>query len=487
MAGSRTLKLSILADVDDLRKKLGDGGQDVETFGTKLEGFGKKAGLAFAAAGVAAAAYAGKLAIDGVKSAIEDEAAQNKLAGTLERVAGASKETVAAVEQYILKTSLAKGVTDDQLRPAFDRLVRSASSVKEAQDALNISLDISKATGKDLETVTAAVGRAMDGSTAALGKLGLGFEQSELKGKSFSDLLPMLTERFGGAAAAQAETFQGKIDRIGIAFSEAKETVGGFILDAITPLFTLLVDQGIPTLITLGDTVGNTVKPIFDDIQKFITDKAIPAFKLFWSFLSTTLIPVLSGVFKSSLEGIQNLFRTVGAAIDRNSESFKKYYETAKPIIEWLAKFVAPILSGVVSTAFKILGSSLSIAIDAFGLLANAITRVVDGIKAIINTIKSNPIVSGISGIIDKVFGGGKATGGFVSSNNSYLVGEKGPELFVPSTSGTIVPNNALGGSPIINLNVTGAIDPEGTARTIIQVLNDSFARGTLGSLAFRS
>ena len=67
MAGSRTLKLSILADVDDLRKKLGDGGQDVETFGTKLEGFGKKAGLAFAAAGVAAAAYAGKLAIDGVK------------------------------------------------------------------------------------------------------------------------------------------------------------------------------------------------------------------------------------------------------------------------------------------------------------------------------------------------------------------------------------------------------------------------------------
>ena len=74
-----------------------------------------------------------------------------------------------------------------------------------------------------------------------------------------------------------------------------------------------------------------------------------------------------------------------------------------------------------------------------------------------------------------------------LSSNNSYLVGEKGPELFVPSTSGTIVPNNQLGGSPIINLNVTGAIDPEGTARTIIQVLNDSFARGTLGSLAFRS
>ena len=425
--------------------------------------------------------------LEGVKSAIEDEAAQNKLAGTLERVAGASKETVAAVEQYILKTSLAKGVTDDELRPAFDRLVRSASSVSQAQQGLNIALDISKATGKSLEEVTTAIGRAMDGNVTSLGKLGLGFEQSELKGKSFSDLLPVLTERFGGAAQEQADTFKGKIDRLGIAFSEAKETVGGFILDAITPLISVFVDEGIPAISQIADVIGTHLKPIFDDVQKFITEKVIPAFRQIWDFLSTTLIPMLSGVFSATLKGISSVFNTVGDAISRNSDKFKQYYETAKPIIEWLSKTVAPILSGAVSLAFKALGTGLSVAIDAFGLLASAISKVVDGIKAIINTIKSNPIVAGISGIIDKVFGGGKATGGFVSSNNSYLVGEKGPELFVPSTSGTIVPNNQLGGSPIINLNVTGAIDPEGTARTIIQVLNDSFARGTLGSLAFRS
>ena len=84
MAGqSRTLKLSILADVDQLKKSLNTGSNEVESFGSKIGDFGKKAGLAFAAAGVAAAAYAGKLLIDGVKSAIADEAAQAALATIL--------------------------------------------------------------------------------------------------------------------------------------------------------------------------------------------------------------------------------------------------------------------------------------------------------------------------------------------------------------------------------------------------------------------
>jgi hypothetical protein len=61
-------------------------------------------------------------------------------------------------------------------------------------------------------------------------------------------------------------------------------------------------------------------------------------------------------------------------------------------------------------------------------------------------------------------------------------VGERGPELFTPSSSGMITPNNRVGGNTTINLNVTGAIDPEGTARTIIDVLNNSFYRGTGGA-----
>lgn len=489
MAGSRTLKLSILADVDDLRKKLSEGSGEIEGFGNKLSDFGAKAGLAFAAAGAAAAAYAGKLLVDGVKSAIEDEAAQAKLAGTLERVAGATKETVAGVEAYITKTALAKGVTDDQLRPAFDRLVRSTGDVKGAQESLNLALDISAATGKSLETVTAAVGKALDGNATALGKVAGGFEASELKGKTFSDLLPILTERFGGAAQAQAETFAGKMDRLSIAFGEAKETVGSFVLDAITPLVTNFVDHIIPAINTIATDIGEKLQPVFSDISTFIQDTVVPAMKGLWQFLNSTLIPVLSGVFLTALKGIRDVFGTVATKIKDNEENFTAYYEAAKPVIDWLVSKVAPALKTTVTIAFKTLGTGLGVAIDAFGALAGAIASAVDGIKSLISLVKNNPVVKGISGVIDKVFGGGKASGGSVNAGTSYLVGEQGAELFVPQTNGRIIPNDRLGGGSSvtnININVTGALDREGVARQIVDLLNDSFYRGTIAAATLK-
>ena len=130
--GSRTLKLTILGDVDNLRNSLKDANGDVEQSNSKLGDFSSKAGLAFAAAGVAAAAYASKLLIDGVKAAVEDEAAQTRLANALKNTVGATDESIKSAEDWILKTSLATGVADDSLRPALERLTRSTKDVKEA-------------------------------------------------------------------------------------------------------------------------------------------------------------------------------------------------------------------------------------------------------------------------------------------------------------------------------------------------------------------
>lgn len=487
MAGNRTLKLSILADADDLRKKLTDSSKDVETFGDKVSDFGKKAGLAFAAAGAAAAAYAGKLLIDGVKSAIEDEAAQAKLAGTLERVAGASEKTVAAVESYITKTSLAVGVTDEKLRPSFDRLVRSTSDVDKAQTAMNLALDISARTGKSLETVTAAVGKALDGNATSLGKIAGGFEASELKGKSFADLLPILTERFGGAAQEQAETFAGKMDRLKIAFDEAKETAGSFILDAITPLVTKFVDEVIPAIQTFADELGPKLTPIVEAIGGIFKDIVLPALKAFWSFLSETVIPAVASVVVPALTGLRTAFGKIAEAVSNNKEEFEAFKPVLLAFGNFIKNTIAPILGGAFKTGLTAIGTIVAGLVSGFAKLAGFIGDAYDALVRFINLVKNNPIVKGISGLIDKAFGGGRATGGAVNSAQSYLVGERGPELFVPNTSGRIIPNSAMSNAPTINLNVSGAIDPEGTARTIIKVLNDSFARGTLGSLAFRS
>jgi hypothetical protein len=245
---TRTLSLKILADIDDLKKKLDQADNAVETNSQKIAAFGKKAAAAFAVAAAAAVAYGTKLAVDGVKAAIEDEQAQLRLANALRQATGATDAQIKATEDMILKTSLATGVADDQLRPAMQRLAVSTKSTEEAQKLLTLALDISAASGKDLETVANALGRAQDGNQAALGRLGLGLSKAELATLSFTEVQAKLAELYGGAAATNAETFQGKIDRLKVAFDEAKESLGVALLPFVEQFITFLNDKGIPTL-----------------------------------------------------------------------------------------------------------------------------------------------------------------------------------------------------------------------------------------------
>ncbi len=246
--GNRTLKLSILADVDDLKKKLGEADKAVEDNSSKISEFGKKAATAFAVAAAAAVAYGTKLAIDGVKAAIEDEQAQLRLANALKQATGATEGQIRATEDFILQTSLATGVADDQLRPAMQRLAVSTKNTEEAQKLLALALDISKGSGKDLETVANALGKAHDGQSTALGRLGLGLSAAELKTMTFTEVQQKLSDLYGGAASANAETFQGKIDRLKVGFDEAKESLGVALLPAVEQFITFLNDRGIPTL-----------------------------------------------------------------------------------------------------------------------------------------------------------------------------------------------------------------------------------------------
>jgi hypothetical protein len=245
---TRTLSLKILADIDDLKNKLNQADNAVETNSEKISAFGKKAAAAFAVAAAAAVAYGTKLAVDGVKAAIEDEAAQLRLANALRTATGATDDQIRATEDMILKTSLATGVADDKLRPAMQRLAVSTKDTGEAQRLLSLALDISKGKGIELETVANALGRAQDGNTTALGRLGLGLSKAELSTLSFTEVQAKLSELYGGAAAANAETFQGKIDRLKVGFDEAKESLGTALLPQVEKFITFINDVGVPAL-----------------------------------------------------------------------------------------------------------------------------------------------------------------------------------------------------------------------------------------------
>jgi hypothetical protein len=293
---NRALTLSIVADIDNLQKGLAKADNEIQGFGQKVGEFGKKAAAAFAVAAAAAVAYAGKLAVDGVKSAIEDEQAQLRLAAALKTATGATNAQITATEDYIRKTQLATGITDNELRASFQRLSVSTKDVTKSQDLLNLAIDISKGTGKELGTIVEALSKAYEGQDTRLARLGIGLSQADLKAMDFTETTKALTNLYGGAAAANAETFQGRIDRLKQAFAEAQEEIGYRLLPFVEKFVDLIVNQVVPRL--------QEFAAYFDPIKQAIKDNQ-EAFDAFGRFITDVIIPVL-------VTGLGAALKTIG-------------------------------------------------------------------------------------------------------------------------------------------------------------------------------
>jgi hypothetical protein len=461
-AGSRTLKLSILADVDNLKKNLNAGSNDVQSFGDKVSEFGKKAGLAFAAAGAAAAVYAGKLAIEGVKAAIEDEAAQIRLANSLKNATGATNDQIKAIEENILKMSLASGVSDDKLRPALSRLALSTNDASKAQDLLTLALDVSQATGKDLEGVANALGKAYDGNNASLGKLGIGLSAAELKAMSFTEVQGKLSDLFGGASAANAKTFAGRMEILKVTFDEAKESVGAKLL------------------------------PIIQDLVQFVIDKVLPALGKFADY-----------------------FKPITKAIEENKETFRAFGQ-------FIVDYVAPVLVTVLGGAFQVVGKIAGGVIDVVAAVIKGLNFLIQGavagINALIGIYNSVPFLPNVSKVsapsisvptvsvpdmggsaavptisVPNMSGGGSTSGG--SGVASAASGAASMDIGSFGMSGYAMAMNRNSGdsllaagqlqrdtSIVINVNAPSVIDEEGFSRAVSSAMNNGYYRGTGGA-----
>ena len=294
--GTRTLKLSILADVDDLKKKLGEADKAVETNANKVSDFGKKAAKAFAVAAVAATAYAGKLLIDGVRAAIEDEKANAQLAATLTNVAGATDNTIASVLAYSRATELATGVTEDELRPSLNRLAIATKDANEAMRLQKIALDVAAGSGKGLDAVTTALAKAYEGNTTSLGRLGIGLSAAELKTMSFENITKSLSNTFGGQADIAANTFEGRIKRLQLTFEDARDSLAERLLPFIERFINLVINTVIPKLQEFAKN--------FDPIKQAIADNQ-EAFDAFGQFVQNIVIPIL-------VTGLGAALKTVG-------------------------------------------------------------------------------------------------------------------------------------------------------------------------------
>lgn len=442
--GTRALTLKLLADVDNFTKNLNKADNDVSTFGDKVSDFGKKAGLAFAAAGAAAVAYAGKLAIDGVKSAIADAAAQEKLALTLKNVTNATDNQIAATEDYITKTSLAFGITDDDLRPSLERLARATGDVEKAQKLQTVAIDVAAGSGKSLEAVTNAMAKAAEGNTAALGKLGIGLTSAQLKTMSMEQITAKLADTFANQASTQADTFQGKMKRLQIAFDEGKETIGAFILTAITPMVEVIVNKVIPAISEFTSNIGDKLSPVMKIIQPIIN-------------------------------GLKSAFDSVRGSLERNNDELQPFYVLMKNIANFAKDVLAPVLGKVLGGAFDLLGDFISTAIDVFAKFVSILTNVYNRIKGIVDLIRS------VGNSVGGFFGGASYSSPTIT-NAGYSAPASTPAVTLsPDIMESDERLRRYAAGRTTSITVNGAIDPESTARQIVSILNDSSARGTLG------
>ena len=141
--------------------------------------------------------------------------------------------TIAATEDFISQMQFATGVADDALRPALGSLVRATNDLAAGQNLLGLAMDISAGTGRDLESVSLALGKAYNGNLAGLTKLGIALDPNIIKTKDFGLAQAELTKQFGGAAAAAANTYEGQLKRLGTVWTELNETIGYAILNNI--------------------------------------------------------------------------------------------------------------------------------------------------------------------------------------------------------------------------------------------------------------
>lgn len=220
--------------------------KDIKKLGADFDKFAKQSFKAFGLAAAASAAFAIKIGTDAVQAAIEDQKSQVILANSLRNTVGATDEAIAATEKYISAQQLLVGVSDTELRNSLLILASTTRSLTEAQALQNIALDVAASGYGDVESVSKALAKAYGGNIGALKRLVPGISATIVKTKDFDGAMKFLSETMGGAAAASADTLEGRLRILRFAYDEIIESLGFALLPVVQEFAGYLLSDVLP-------------------------------------------------------------------------------------------------------------------------------------------------------------------------------------------------------------------------------------------------
>jgi len=353
----------------------------------KLEKTSEKVGFAMKKAFLPATAALGALttaAGASLKAAVEDAAQQEELARQIQAVTGATDEAVAANEEFIAQMELATSTSDAVLRPALGNLVRATGDVTEAQDLLGIALDISAATGKDLNTVSEALAKAYQGETSSLKRLDPSLTAVIKSGADFNEIGEKLAETFGGAAADAADTAEGRFKRMQIQIDNAQESIGYALLPILEKLIPVLesaatfVGDNTELFIGLGAAIAAVSAIVIAynaalKVKAVVTGVATVAQKLFNKAMKASPIFTIATIIALVVVALIKLNKRFGL-LEKIMMAVNYVMDKVSDAVSWLAGKFIDFINTLIDVANKIPFVSIDKLTNTFEEQAKVVT-----------------------------------------------------------------------------------------------------------------
>ena len=565
MAGdSRTLKLSILADVDDLNKKLKQATGDVEGFGGKMANVGKKIGVALAAAAAAAGAMAVKIGIDAVKAA-------SNLAETQSKVGVIFGESADAINKFAATAATKLGQSKQQALDAASTFATFGKSAGLAGDDLvgfsteltTLSADLASFYNTSPEEAITAIGAALRGESEPIRKYGILLNDAALK----QEAMTMGIYNGSGALTAQQKVLAAQA----VIMKQSTDAQGDFARtsDGLANQQRILAAQ----FENVKSTIGTALLPVVLELVGAFNRNVLPAIVKVSEAIGeggltgyiSNIKDLIKNFFTPVLEGLRKGWDSITDSLRRNSDSFQKLASFIKDV-------VAPVIGTTLKYALEIVGNVFGRIIDVIGGAIDKIASFVEAVKNMVNAVISayNRLPTPDIGLIGAGGGAGGAGGGagggaFTGSSSSGMAGGSGSGSgagtfgaggagggaggggggaggtapvgatsmlklvdrltdisdkftdlqFLVDTGGisrkagvaelnkltkefdvlsaqadrlvaTQVKSDSAASVTTYNLNFNGIVgDPEGVKRQLVDLMNDSSARGTLGAEGF--
>lgn len=428
-----------------------------------------------AAAGVAFAGIAA-FANDTIKSANESAAVQAQLNAVLTSTHGAAGLYIADLNDQAQALQRMTTYSDEAVGSA-QALLLTFTNIKGPvfQSAIGTILDMSTALGQDLKSSAIQVGKALNDPVqgiTALSRVGVSFTQEQKDMiqslvetgqtvKAQQIILGELSREFGGSATAAASTFEGKQKQLANQIDDVKETIG----NALIPVLQSLLTQLVPIVSSVAEWIA-----AHPELTKWI---------IIITGAVTGLVAVMAGlalILPVIIAGFTFLFSPIGLIIAAIAAVVAG---TILLVTHWsqVKEFFAQVWAGVQKT----FSDAIRAILDFFQPLISMVDSLIEKVRSIGSAIAG--AAGAVGSFVGNTLGGviGHAGGGSVNPYQTYLVGENGPELFRPGTTGAIIPNGAFAGAGGGNLtiNVTGTFLSQDAAERVGDMIVDILKRKT--------